>query len=239
VSVGRHRRDEDAEFRLLFVCTGNICRSAFAEVLTRHLLNERLGYGPASGFAVSSAGVQAVIGSGMHPWTRELLRPWGGDALSATDVVARQLDPSMVEQSHLVLGAARRHRAAAVQAAPAALTTAFSLREFARLVPLVDLSTLADDPVQRAHALVHEVRSRRGLVPPVDPEDDEVLDPMGRPREAHRAATRLISEAVLTLIDALAPPSRPDIASSDGINFMDSAHDPPSKRTQQPGLQPG
>ena len=78
MTVGRHRREEDAEFRLLFVCTGNICRSAFAEVLTRHLLNERLGYGPASAIVVSSAGIQAVVGSGMHPMTREMLRPWGG-----------------------------------------------------------------------------------------------------------------------------------------------------------------
>jgi protein-tyrosine phosphatase len=208
VTVGRHRREEDAEFRLLFVCTGNICRSAFAEVLTRHLLNERLGYGPASAFVVSSAGVQAVVGSGMHPLTREMLRPWGGDKLMTADVVARQLDPTMVEQAHLVLGAGLRHRAAAAQAAPAALTTAFTLREFARLVALVDLSTLPEEPVQRAHALVEGVRSRRGLAPPVMPHDDEVLDPMGRPPEEHRAATSLISEAVLALLDALAPPSR-------------------------------
>ena len=32
--VGRHRAE--APFRLLFVCTGNICRSPFAEIITRH-----------------------------------------------------------------------------------------------------------------------------------------------------------------------------------------------------------
>jgi protein-tyrosine phosphatase len=210
VTVGRHRREEDAEFRLLFVCTGNICRSAFAEVLTRHLLNERLGYGPASAIVVSSAGIQAVVGSGMHPMTREMLRPWGGGKLMAAHVEARQLDPTLVEQAHLVLGADLRHRSASVQAAPAALTTAFTLREFARLVSLVELSTLPDLPVQRAHALVDEARSRRGLMPPVDPADDEVLDPMGGPRQEHVAAASLISEAVTTLVNALAPPSRSD-----------------------------
>jgi protein-tyrosine phosphatase len=34
--VARHRREETG-FRLLYVCSGNICRSPFAEILTRHL----------------------------------------------------------------------------------------------------------------------------------------------------------------------------------------------------------
>src|SRR4051812_32932148 len=68
-SVARHRKPEpvDGEFRLLFVCTGNICRSPFAEILTRHLLVGRLGGRVAGRFEISSAGVQAVVGSPMHP----------------------------------------------------------------------------------------------------------------------------------------------------------------------------
>jgi Low molecular weight phosphotyrosine protein phosphatase len=43
--VGRHRADERTDaFRLLFVCTGNICRSPFAgAMLTRHVLRGRVG----------------------------------------------------------------------------------------------------------------------------------------------------------------------------------------------------
>jgi protein-tyrosine phosphatase len=94
------------------------------------------------------------------------------------------------------------------------------LREFARLVSLVELSTLPDQPVQRAHALVDEVRSRRGLMPPVDPADDEVLDPMGGPRQEHVVAASLISEAVVTLVNALAPPSRSDDEPRDEVNSV-------------------
>jgi hypothetical protein len=53
--VARHRRKE-TEFRVLYVCTGNICRSPFAEILTRHLLTGRLGGQAAAAFDVSSAG---------------------------------------------------------------------------------------------------------------------------------------------------------------------------------------
>jgi protein-tyrosine phosphatase len=68
-AVGRHSREE-AEFRLLFVCTGDIFRSPYAEIFTRHLLVGRLGGRAAAAFVVSSAGVQAVARSGMHPMSR-------------------------------------------------------------------------------------------------------------------------------------------------------------------------
>jgi protein-tyrosine phosphatase len=206
VPVAQHRRSEESEFRLLFLCTGNVCRSAFAEVLTKHLLNERLRYEAASAFVVSSAGLHAMVGAGMHPSTREELRPWGVDTRLADRVVARQLTAIMVEQAHLVLGATLRHRAAAAQAAPVALTRTFTLREFQRLSRLVDSAELPSEPVQRAHALVLEVQRRRGLVPPVATADDEVPDPMGGPPKAHGSAAKLISDAIVTFLDALVPP---------------------------------
>src|SRR4051794_14997408 len=60
-----------ATFRLLYVCTGNVCRSPFAEIVTTDLLRRRLGEDLASRISVTSAGVQAVVGSGMHPDTRK------------------------------------------------------------------------------------------------------------------------------------------------------------------------
>jgi protein-tyrosine phosphatase len=102
--VARHRRKE-TEFRVLYVCTGNICRSPFAEILTRHLLIGRLGGQAAAAFDVSSAGVQAVVGSGIHPSTREELAPWGLHREAADRFVARQIRPPMIADAHLVLGA--------------------------------------------------------------------------------------------------------------------------------------
>jgi protein-tyrosine phosphatase len=74
--TARHRQDEPRAFRL-YVCTGNICRSPFAEILTRHVLVDRLGGTAAAAFHIASAGVRAVAGAPMHPATREELRPWG------------------------------------------------------------------------------------------------------------------------------------------------------------------
>jgi protein-tyrosine phosphatase len=202
--VGRHRRAEaEDEFRLLFVCTGNICRSPFAEILTRHLLRGRLGGLAAQAFEISSAGVQAVAGSGMHPDSRAELAPWNLHGSHADAFTARQLRSAMIERSHLVLGATPRHRSAVVERCPAALPITFGLREFARLAPAVDPAQLPAHPVARAHALVDLARLQRGLVPP-DPDGDDIPDPMGRPAEAHHQAAQLTHSAVAAVVDVVA-----------------------------------
>lgn len=204
--VGRHRRKEsEDEFRLLFVCTGNICRSPFAEILTRHLLRGRLGGRSAQAFTVSSAGVQAVVGSAMHPDSRAELEPWNLHGAHADGFVARQLRSAMIEQSDLILGATRRHRSAVVARCPAALPITFGLREFARLAAAVDPAQLPAHPVARAHALVELARLQRGLVPP-DPDGDGIPDPMGRPRAAHHRAAELAHSAVASLVDVIGLP---------------------------------
>jgi protein-tyrosine phosphatase len=205
IGMGRHRLNASG-FRMLFVCTGNICRSPFAEILTRHLLIGRLGP-QAAAFDVSSAGVQAVVGSAMHPSTRAELAQWGLDRASDTQhFIARQLRPAMVTGADLVLGASTRHRAAVIDCDPAGLATSFSIREFARLAADVDQRELPTEPVARAHELVEQVRMRRGISPPSVPEEDRVPDPMGGPQRAHHDAAVLIEEAVTTIVDVVAPP---------------------------------
>ncbi|GAA1273183.1 low molecular weight phosphatase family protein [Pseudonocardia aurantiaca] len=195
-----------AGFRLLYVCTGNICRSPFAEILTRHLLIGRLGGRAAAAFDVSSAGVQGVAGSAIHPSIRHELSPWGLHLAAADRFVARQLRPEMASSAHLVLGANVRHRSAVIECEPGALSTSFSVREFARLALEVDQAALPADPVARAHALVGAVRQRRGVSPPSLPDADRIPDPMGKPQEAHHEAAMLILDAVSTIVDVIAPP---------------------------------
>jgi protein-tyrosine phosphatase len=204
LTVGRHWK-QATTFRVLFVCTGNICRSPFAEILTRHLLVGRLGGRDAAAFDIGSAGVQAVVGSGMHPMTRSELSPWSLDGVASEHFVARQLRSAMVGEVDLVLGLNTRHRSAVIEREPAALATCFSLREYARLAADVDRAALPEEPVARAHALVDLVRTRRGLAPPTVPDADRVPDPMGGPQAAHHKAAVLIGDAVNAIIDVIAP----------------------------------
>ncbi|HSK25522.1 MAG TPA: hypothetical protein VK894_01250 [Jiangellales bacterium] len=195
-------------FRILHVCTGNICRSPIAERLTRRGLDERLG-AHASRFSVTSAGTWGHEGSGMELGALQALGEMGVDG---RDFRARELAGDQVRGADLVLGATREHRAQVVTVVPEALRRTFTLREFARTVAVV----VADaggpeawplDPVERARAVVAATAARRGSVPGALPGDDDVADPYGAPLQAFRRCALTIADALVPALDALAGPA--------------------------------
>jgi protein-tyrosine phosphatase len=143
--------DDDATFRVLHVCTGNICRSPMAERLMRSMLDAAWPE-QAPRFVIESAGTWGHSGSPMEPHALTTLAGLGADG---TGFLARELVADHVAGADLVLGATRDHRAAAVVLHPRAAARTFTLREFARLTLDVDGAGLPDDDaVERARALV-------------------------------------------------------------------------------------
>jgi low molecular weight protein-tyrosine phosphatase len=189
-------------YRILFVCTGGICRSPFAEILARHLLRERLGVVDASRFIVASAGIEAVPGAGMHPFSRAELARWGLAGVAA-GFVARPLDAETVAGADLVLTAERHQRKAVVELQPSALRTIFCLRELARLIKGVGQRTLPEDPVDRARSAVAAARRLRGTAHYVSPEEDAVPDPITLGPAGHHDAAKLIVESLRGFVTLL------------------------------------
>ncbi|WP_167971779.1 arsenate reductase/protein-tyrosine-phosphatase family protein [Lentzea indica] len=184
------------DFRILFVCTGNVCRSPFAELLTRHLLAQRLPSDQITRFVVASAGTQAMTGAAMHSLTRDQLPRWGLARVTGETHIARNLDRIALASADLVLTADREHRAEVVSTYPPLLHSTFCLREFARLLAPVSLRRTGDDPLHRARAAVSTAALRRGCVRWVDKTDDIVPDPYGRSRGAHHQSTDMIADAL-------------------------------------------
>jgi len=81
--------------RILFVCTGNSCRSVMAQEYMRQMLT-RAGI---ERVQVESAGVFAI--SGMSP-TKETLRVLQENGIVCSDHRARLLTPSMIQEADLV-----------------------------------------------------------------------------------------------------------------------------------------
>ncbi|HEX3315879.1 MAG TPA: Sua5/YciO/YrdC/YwlC family protein [Gemmataceae bacterium] len=75
--------DEAARCRILFVCTGNTCRSPMAKALCRRLLADTLGCGLEEladhGYEVESAGMAANAGSEASPEAAVLVRKRGAE----------------------------------------------------------------------------------------------------------------------------------------------------------------
>ena len=123
------------QFGILFVCTGNLCRSVIAERLARRGLHARLG-ADACRFRVASAGIAALDGCLVHPYTAEALGRLGADA---DGVVSHALTADDVEAADLILTAGREHRDAVMAMRPGASRRAYLLREFARLAAVAPL----------------------------------------------------------------------------------------------------
>jgi protein-tyrosine phosphatase len=189
-------------FRILHVCTGNICRSPMAERLTRLGLEERVG-GHAARFAVTSAGTWGHEGSGMELAALQALAELGADG---RDFRARELAPEHVRGADLVLGATREHRTQAVTLVPEALARTFTLREFSRTAAVVALVSdgWPQDPVERARAVVAATAGIRGTLAPGSPGTDDVVDPYGAPLTAFQQCAHTIAEALVPALDALA-----------------------------------
>ena len=198
----------DDRFDLLTICTGNICRSPMAELVAAAHLKAELPSPDSARFRVHSAGTQGLEGWEVNPPAADRL-----DALGVpwTDFRARLLIEEMVAEADLVLGATREHRSAAVSMVPRASARTFTLREFARLVSLVDVDELpAGDPVERAKALVVAASRQRGMVW-VPPAEDDIDDPYGRGAAEFEACSAQIAAALAVPMRVITDPSyRPE-----------------------------
>lgn len=184
--------------RVLTVCTGNICRSPAAERLLRETLGED------GTVTVTSAGTHALVGHDIARPIAARLEELGSDAASFE---ARQLTPEMVRGADLVLGMAREHRAEAVTLHPRSVRRAFTLRQLARLVSLIEpaeLSSLRSDTTTAARLdhLVTMAIARRGQEF-YDPAEDDILDPWGGDAAGYTASLDQIRSAIDTLAAAL------------------------------------
>ncbi|QNO38089.1 low molecular weight phosphatase family protein [Protaetiibacter sp. SSC-01] len=193
----------ESPFRVLFVCTGNICRSPQAERLLVAELARR-GLGDAT--EVSSAGVAALVGNPMDPQAAAHTIGHGGNP---GDHSARQVDASMIDAADLVLTMERTHRAAVVRMVPRASRYAFTLPEFVRLA--VDLRDSGEagqvgksfGVPERMRWLVPEVAAQRGVSLPTAPEHDEVEDPYRRSEETYRRSAARVAAAVSALVEVI------------------------------------
>jgi protein-tyrosine phosphatase len=192
----------DAQFRLLYVCVGNVCRSVLAERMTRHELDRGSPF-PAR-FCVGSAGTRGLDRAPMHPYTERLLADRAADT---SGFVARRLTPNLVDHADLVLTATVRERDDVLGLVPTAIRRTFTIKEFARLGGK-GVQRHEADPVERARLVVVDALRWRGRVmSTVD--GDDIPDP-DRTVEAFAACAATVDRAVRAIVPALCGPGAGD-----------------------------
>jgi protein-tyrosine-phosphatase/tRNA A37 threonylcarbamoyladenosine synthetase subunit TsaC/SUA5/YrdC len=110
-----------ASLMVLFVCTGNTCRSPMAEAIFRRLAAERLGCPPEAierhGVVVTSAGLAAWAGGPASAGAVEAAAELGGDLRGHE---SQPLTESLVQQADVILTMTAAHRAALLAQFPEA-----------------------------------------------------------------------------------------------------------------------
>jgi protein-tyrosine phosphatase len=117
-----------ASFMILFVCTGNTCRSPMAECLLKDRLAARLKCLPAEledrGILVLSAGIQAMAGGRATPEAVQVMHERG---LDLTQHESQPLGDRYARFADLILTMTRNHRDAILTQWPSAAARTFLL----------------------------------------------------------------------------------------------------------------
>ncbi len=184
VEEGAQRASRDPDpLDVLFVCTANICRSAYMELFARHLSEDD------SAVRFSSAGTH---GFDQHPMDPEMAAQLVSHGVDPEAFASRPVSRELVAGADLVLTAEAGHRTKLLEDDPGAFRKIYTLGQFVEAV-----RRLPEDV--RGRDLLEQVGRHRG---DADPALD-VKDPYRQGPEAVAAASAHLDELLAAAVDRL------------------------------------
>lgn len=191
---------------ILFVCTGNTCRSPMAEGLLRKLAKQR-----GVQLEVRSAGVAAVEGMPISRHAETVLK----DQDIHDRLYSKPLTSELMDWADLVLTLTQSHKQFAIRQFPHAADKTYTLKEYVEddervLGDLKEQDSLYVS-MELAKSLGREISDKdkerlielRQRIPSFD-----ISDPFGGSREEYEATAAEIRTALFRLLDKLESSSR-------------------------------
>ncbi|MDD5238298.1 MAG: L-threonylcarbamoyladenylate synthase [Candidatus Omnitrophica bacterium] len=111
---------------VLFICSGNSCRSVMAQALLKKVLKEK----NRADVEVLSAGTLILSGLGVTEGTKEVLRREGIDASAHR---SQRVTKEMIKKSDIILVMEKQHEERILSLAPEVKNRLFLLKEFAKI----------------------------------------------------------------------------------------------------------
>ena len=137
--------------KILFVCTGNSCRSVMAEGLFKKMVSGR-----ADEFEVSSAGISAMDG---FPASPETVRVMESEGVDVSDHRSRRLKADMVNDMDKIFVMERMHKDWILRFFPKVKSKVFLLTEFHAANPDNPCEVDIPDPIQMSDSFYQNVLS--------------------------------------------------------------------------------
>lgn len=184
--------------RILFVCTGNTCRSPMAEGMMRKILSEE----GLTDIEVRSAGVAAFEGTQLSDHASSVLKSKGCTGPAASTFLSQFL----VDWADLVLTMTSSHKRHTIQLYPEAIDKVYTLKEY-----------VMDDPqdadkISQMESLITEIQLKQALSEPVTDEErarlmmlenelpqPDILDPFGGSLRQYERCAQEIEECLIKL----------------------------------------
>jgi sulfate adenylyltransferase len=169
--------------KVLFVCTANICRSPYMELLARQLAGDRLD--------IDSAG---TMGFDAAPMDADMVGALP-EGLDPSAFRSKAVTKALIDGADLVLTAESSHRTYLLDDHPAAFRKVLTLGQAAAAI-----SRLEGADSLSGKEIVAQLASRRGNAGA----DTDIADPYRRGPEAARVCAERITALLRTVIPALA-----------------------------------
>jgi protein-tyrosine phosphatase len=178
-------------FKLVFVCSGNRCRSPFAEAYLKKAA-------PFSWLRIESAGTLEL---GPAAPTHEMIVTAAKFGVDLSKHRARSLQKAQLGDADLVIGMTLEHVAAASVDGGVAPERCFTLVELTDVISTINFQP-SGDPEQDARELVARLHANRRAGSQGVRQTD-ILDPIGGSRRYYRKIATQIKERCDLVADAL------------------------------------
>ncbi len=178
---------------VLFVCTGNICRSPMGELMFPLFFHD-------DSIVTDSAGVQGLVDSPIDPSSARLMQ---ADGIDPSAFRSKRLTPQLAMGSDLILCFTEHQRAKIGELAPRIRSHTFLLTDFADLCDYCAKNGLieGDTLEERLDSVLANASLVRPMLPPVH----DIDDPYRKDFPAFETAHQQIGEAFATIAAALEP----------------------------------